>query len=66
MEIAEIGPLVQHADKLLKQAMDKYWTNKTESGAWHFVNKKGELMFTKSKVFSILVTKKYNNGFKDE
>ena len=46
--------------------MDKYWKNKTESGAWHFVKKRGELMCTKSKVFSRLLTKKSKLGFMDE
>ena len=40
--------------------MDKYCKNTTESGAWHFVEKRGELMRTKSKVFSRLVTKSLN------
>ena len=60
------GPLLQHADKLLKRAMDKYWNNTTEIGAWHFVKKREQLMCTKSKVFSILVTKRSKLGFMDE
>ena len=66
MEIAENGPLLQHAGKLLKRAMDKYWKNTTESGAWHFVQKRGELMCTTSKVFSRLVTKGSTLGFMDD
>ena len=38
MGIAENGPLLIHADGILKTAMDKYWSN-TESGKWHFVSK---------------------------
>ena len=66
LALAENGRLLQHADKLLKRAMDKYWKNTTESGAWHFVKKRGELMCTKSKVFSRLVTKKYKLGLMNE
>ena len=36
MEIAENGPSEFRADKLLINAMDRYWKNETKSGQWHF------------------------------
>ena len=36
MEISESEPLLIHANRILKNAMDKYWSN-TETGKWHFV-----------------------------
>ena len=39
MEIAENGPLLIHADNLLKNAMDKYWSHCTKDGKWHFIRK---------------------------
>ena len=32
MVIAENGPLLHEADKILEHAMDKYWTENTEKG----------------------------------
>ena len=32
MEILEIIPLLQDADKLLKRAMDEFWRSTTEKG----------------------------------
>ena len=39
MVIAENGPDIVNADKLLISAMDKYWKESTEDGAWHFCHK---------------------------
>ena len=37
MEIAENGPELVHADRLLSLAMDKYWKEKDSAdGTWHF------------------------------
>ena len=36
MEIAENGPSEFRADKILINAMDRYWKNETKSGQWHF------------------------------
>ena len=49
MEISENGPLLAHADKLIKKAMNKYW-KKNGSGEWHFIRKKSQGVFVKSKV----------------
>ena len=56
-EIYENRPLLHPADKLLKKAMDKFWRNTTEK-------RRGELMFTRSKDMSRLLTKKSKLGFK--
>ena len=47
MEISENGPLLIHADKILKKAMNKYWTN-TQAGEWHFLRKNSETFNMKS------------------
>ena len=49
MEIAENGPLLIHADGILKNAMDKYWSN-TETGKWHFVRKASDNLTSTTKV----------------
>jgi len=49
MEIAENGPLLIHADNLLKIAIDKYWSN-TKDGKWHFISKTSEGLNMNSKV----------------
>ena len=44
MLIAENGPLVHHADPILRRAMDKYWKNKDiKHGKWHFVRKTNDI-----------------------
>ena len=44
MEIAENGPELVHADKLLNNAMDKYWNSKAQSdGSWHFCHKSEDI-----------------------
>ena len=53
MEIAENGPLLIHADRILKNAIDKYWSN-TETGKWHFVSKASDDLKTTSKVIARL------------
>ena len=37
MEIAENGPSIFRADRLLEKAMDSYWKSTTKKGVWHFV-----------------------------
>ena len=37
MQIAENGPLLQHADSLLDRAMNNYWKSNSERGQWHFI-----------------------------
>ena len=54
MEIAENGPLLIHADGILKNAIDKYWSN-TETGKWHFVSKASDNLKTTSKTEKIKV-----------
>ena len=39
-----------------------FWKNTTEKGEWHFDKKRRELIFTRSKVFSRLLTKKSKNN----
>ena len=34
-EISENGPLLQNADTILKNAMNNYWKEHSENGAWH-------------------------------
>ena len=48
-KIAENGPLLIRADRILKNARDKYWSN-TETGKWHFVSKASDDLKTTSKV----------------
>ena len=44
MEIAENGPELVHADRLLSLAMDKYWKEKgTSDGTWHFCHKTDDI-----------------------
>ena len=54
MEIAENGPLLVHADKILKKAMDTYWketgTGTGLKGEWHFISKSSATLFKQSKV----------------
>ena len=52
MEIAENGPLLIHADHILKAAMHKYWraANPSGGGAWHFVKGRSDVFSAKSKV----------------
>ena len=64
MEIAENGPLLVHADKILKEAMNKYW-KKNGSGEWHFVRKQSESVFVQSKVLDRLKGEKSRLGFMD-
>ena len=48
MEIAENGPLLIHADRILKRAMDNYWKDVNQIGEWHFVQKKSARLLFKS------------------
>lgn len=66
MEIAENGPLLQNADKILKAAMDSYWKESTKNGLWHFVSKQGELSLTRSKVLDRLNKQCSKFGFMDK
>ena len=51
MDIAESGPLLIHADRILKNTIDKYCSN-TETGKWHFVSKGSDDLKTASKVIA--------------
>ena len=39
MQIAENGPLLQHADSLLDRSMNNYWKSNNERGQWHFIRR---------------------------
>ena len=43
MLIAENGPDIVNADRLLISAMDRYWKENTEDGAWHFCHKSEDI-----------------------
>ena len=43
MIIAENGPDIVHADKLLISAMNQYWKDNTLDGAWHFCHKSEDI-----------------------
>ena len=43
MCIAENGPNIVHADKLLKSALDSYWNEMSRDGAWHFCHKSEDI-----------------------
>ena len=44
MEIAENGPELVHADRLLSLAMDKYWKEKDSAdGTWHFCHNTNDI-----------------------
>ena len=47
MEIAENGPTLFKADRLLQSAMNKYWRTTTKNGKWHFL-RSSTLTFTNS------------------
>ena len=49
IEISESGPLLIHANRILKNAMDKYWSN-TETGKLPFESKASDDAKTTSKV----------------
>ena len=66
MEIAENGPLLQNADRILEKSMNAYWKEITQTGEWHFVRRKDELRFNKSKVLDRLFKEKFKLGFMDE
>ena len=44
MVIAENGPYLHHADSILESAMDKYWSENTESGKWHFLRNSEDIL----------------------
>ena len=49
MEIAENGPELVHADKILVSAMGKYWQEMSKEGVWHFCHKTSDIRtYTKS------------------
>jgi hypothetical protein len=64
MEIAENGPVLAKADKIVKKAMDKYW-KANGSGEWHFIQKQAEGKFFKSKVLDRLWIKSSRLVFMD-
>ena len=43
MEIAENGPELVHADKIITSAMNKYWQDKSRDGGWHFCHKTDDI-----------------------
>ena len=43
MEIAENGPELVHANKLLTCAMNKYWKDMSPDGIWHFCHKSEDI-----------------------
>ena len=43
MFIAENGPNIVHADKLLISAMNRYWKDQSKDGGWHFCHKSDDL-----------------------
>ena len=49
IEIAESGPVLVYADKILKGAMNKCW-KKNGSGEWHFVRNHPNSVLVESKV----------------
>ena len=66
MEISENGPLLHHADTIIERAMDKYWRENSANGKWHFVSRRGELGFKKSKVLQRLKKQKSKLAFMDK
>ena len=66
MEISENGPLLQNADKILKQAMNAYWKETTHSGEGHFTRRKDEIVSVHSKVIDRLLRNKSKFGFMDK
>ena len=60
MEIAENGPLLVHADLILKKAMHRYWKDVSQNGEWHFVMMKTESLFKASKVMDRLKSENLN------
>ena len=57
-----VGNLLIHADRILKTAMDKYWSS-TETGRWHFVSKGSDNLKTTSKVVARLENKRSRLSF---
>ena len=45
MTIAENGPSIFKADKLLSNAMETYWRDASKSGEWHFLKKRTSQKF---------------------
>ena len=43
MEIAENGPELVHADKILTKAMSEYWAENSVDGKWHFCHKSSDI-----------------------
>ena len=67
MIIAENGPNLVHADKLLTSAMDKYWKEKSQDGSWHFCHRSEDIrtFSTNSKVIQKLLNVKSKFPFMD-
>ena len=65
MEIAENGPLLVHADLILKKAMNRYWKDVSQNGEWHFVMMKSESLFKASKVMDRLKSEISKLSFMD-
>ena len=42
-EMAENGPDIVYADKLLTSAMDQYWREHSGDGVWHFCLKPSDI-----------------------
>ena len=67
MIIAENGPNLVHADKLLTSAMDKYWKEKSQDGSWHFCHRSEDIrtFSNNSKVVQKLLNVKSKFPFMD-
>ena len=48
MEIAENGPNLVNADKILYCAMSSYWKNQTIDGSWHFCHRSEDIRWYKT------------------
>ena len=46
MEIAENGPSIFRADRLIEKKMDNYWKGTTKKGEWHFI-RSSEIVFSR-------------------
>ena len=65
MVIAENGPELVHADKILICAMNKYWHDQSKAGTWHFCHKTDDIRtYSKnSKVVEKFLKSKPKFGF---
>ena len=67
MEIADNGPTLAKADKILKAAMIVYWEKKNFSGEWHFMHRSEDIRICsgKSKVMTKLMNETSKLSFMD-